>query len=184
MREQLGSGPTPVAIHPGTSDATPYKRYTVDGYATLARALLERDGIPSIVTAGPTAEDRSFADAVSTASEGAAQRAPATPTLVDLAALISQCRLYVGSDTGPTHLASLLGTPVVQIVGPTDPVENALHPATPSRTLRVPLPCSPCRRGCAAASCMRAVPPDAVIGAARELLGAARGTHPGASAWG
>jgi hypothetical protein len=35
---------------------------------------------------------------------------------------------------------------------------------------RPSLACSPCRRGCAAASCMRAIAPDAAIAAARELL--------------
>jgi hypothetical protein len=37
-RKALGPGPAPIAIHPGTSDATPYKRYTAAGYAAVARA--------------------------------------------------------------------------------------------------------------------------------------------------
>ena len=40
--------------------------------------------------------------------------------LGDLAALLAVCRLYVGGDTGPMHTASLVGTPVVQLLGPTD----------------------------------------------------------------
>jgi ADP-heptose:LPS heptosyltransferase len=53
---ELGDVVAPIAIHPGTSDDTPYKRYTVSGYAALARALLERDGLPSIRGAGSTSE--------------------------------------------------------------------------------------------------------------------------------
>ena len=68
------------------------------------------------------------------------------------------------------HVASLVGTPVVQLLGPTDPVENAPWGETPSRQVRVPIACSPCRRGCAAATCMRSISPDAVLAAARELL--------------
>jgi 3-deoxy-D-manno-octulosonic-acid transferase/heptosyltransferase-1 len=170
----LGDGPAPVAIHPGTSDATPHKRWTPEGYGRLARELFQRDGVPSIVTFGPARADRSFAEAVVAASEGAARLAPPTPSLADLAALFACVRLYVGSDTGPLHVASLVGTPVVQIIGPTDPVENAPWQGTPSRTVRVPVACSPCRRGCAAATCMRVVPAEAVIAAARELLADAR----------
>ncbi|MBW2392960.1 MAG: glycosyltransferase family 9 protein [Deltaproteobacteria bacterium] len=165
----LGPGPLPIAIHPGTSDATAHKRWTVQGYAEVARALAG-EGIPAVVTAGPARDDRDFADAVVAAAGGGARRAPETPTLLDLAALFQACRLYLGGDTGPLHVASLVGTPVVQLIGPTDPVENQPSPATPSRTVRVQIGCNPCRRGCAAASCMRAITPDSVIKAARELL--------------
>ncbi len=165
----LGPGPAPIAIHPGTSDTTAHKRWTAEGYGEVARALA-KDGVPAVVTAGPARDDRAFADAVVAASVGAARRAPDTPTLLDLAALFQACRLYLGGDTGPLHVASLVGTPAVQLIGPTDPIENQPSPATPSRTVRAQIGCNPCRRGCAAASCMRVITPDSVIAAARELL--------------
>jgi ADP-heptose:LPS heptosyltransferase len=167
----LGPGPAPIVIHPGTSDATPHKRYTVAGYAAVARALADRQGVASVVSCGPARDDRAFAAAIVQASDGAARIAPETASLADLAALFSCSRLYIGGDTGPMHVASLVGTPVVQLLGPTDPVENAPFPGTPSRTVRVQINCNPCRRGCAAVTCMRVIPPDAVIEAACELLG-------------
>jgi ADP-heptose:LPS heptosyltransferase len=166
----LTGGVAPVAIHPGTSDATPYKRYTAAGYAQVARALAEDAGVPCIVTRGPARVDEAIARGIVDASEGAARLAPETPTLADLAALFASCRLAVGGDTGPLHVASLVGTPVVQLLGPTDPIENAPWDRTPSRSLRAGLACSPCRRGCPAATCMRLLAPDAVVAAARELL--------------
>jgi ADP-heptose:LPS heptosyltransferase len=172
--EALGGGPAPVVIHPGTSDATPYKRWTAAGYGAVARALAG-DGVPSVVTSGPAASDREMSAAVLAAAGGAARPAPATPTLLDLAALFARSRLYLGADSGPMHVASAVGTPVVQLLGPTDPVENAPYPGTPSRTLRVAVGCNPCRRGCAAATCMRVIPAGAVIAAARELLAGSAG---------
>lgn len=165
-------GDGPVAIHPGTSPGTPHKRWTAEGYGQVAAALRRETGIGSVVTFGPDAAERRFAEAVVAASDGAARLAPPTTSLGELAALLARCRLYVGSDTGPMHVASLVGTPVVQILGPTDPVENAPFAGTPSRTVRVPVACSPCRRGCAAALCMRVVSPGAVTDAARALLAA------------
>ena len=175
-RKALGEGPAPVAIHPGTSDSTAHKRWTAEGYGALARALAA-DGVPSVVTAGPARDDRAFAEAVVAASDGAARMAPPTPSLLDLAALFQVCRLYVGGDTGPLHVASLVGTPVVQLIGPTHPVENEPFAGTASRTVRVDVACNPCRRGCAAASCMRAIHPDLVIDAARGLLAAQAGNR-------
>jgi len=166
----LGPGGAPVVIHPGTSDATPYKRYPAEGYGQVARALASQDGLRCIVSAGPARADRALAEAVVAASQGAARLAPATPTLADLALLFAASRLYIGSDSGPMHVASLVGTPVVQLLGPTDPIENEPWSETPSRQVRFPVPCSPCRRGCAAATCMRGIPPEAVLSAARELL--------------
>jgi ADP-heptose:LPS heptosyltransferase len=177
MQAALRGGPAPVVIHPGTSDATPYKRWTLEGYSRLARELLARDGVHSIVTVGPARDDRDFAEALVAASSGAARLAPPTPSLAHLAALFACARLYVGSDTGPMHVASLVGTPVVQILGPTDPVENSPFAGTPSRSVRVPVSCSPCRRGCASATCMRVVPAEMVISAARELLADLRRPH-------
>jgi ADP-heptose:LPS heptosyltransferase len=170
----LAAGPPPVVIHPGTSDATPYKRWTAAGYGSVARGLAA-DGVPCVVTSGPASSDREMAAAVLAEAGDAARPAPATPTLLDLAALFARARLYVGADSGPMHVASAVGTPVIQLLGPTDPVENAPYAGTPSRTLRVPVGCNPCRRGCAAATCMRLIPAAAVLDAARGLLAAGAG---------
>jgi ADP-heptose:LPS heptosyltransferase len=170
MAEALGAGPAPVAIHPGTSAGTPHKRWSADGYAAVARLLRDAVATPSIVLFGPDPRERALAEAIVAQADGAARLAPVTASLGELAALLALCGLYLGGDTGPMHVASLVGTPVVQILGPTDPVENRPYPGTPSRTVREPVACSPCRRGCATATCLRLVTPDAVFAAARDLL--------------
>jgi ADP-heptose:LPS heptosyltransferase len=37
-----------------------------------------------------------------------------------LAAILGECTLFIGNDSGITHLAAAMGTPVVAIFGPTD----------------------------------------------------------------
>jgi len=168
MREALGSGPAPVLIHPGSSLATVHKRWSASAYAAVARELAAEG--PVKVAFGAAAGERAFAESIVAAAGGVASLAPPTPALADLAALCERSRLFIGGDSGPLHIASLAGTPVVQILGPTDPVENAPYTGTPSRSVRAAVACSPCRRGCAAALCMRRVEPAAVVAAARELL--------------
>jgi ADP-heptose:LPS heptosyltransferase len=175
VEAELAGGPRPLALHPGTSDATPHKRWSAEGFARLARALHEERGIPSVVTWGPARDDRRAAEAVVAAARGAARLAPPTPELVDLAALLSVCRLYVGGDTGPMHAASLVGTPVVQLLGPTDPIENAPWPETPSRTVRA---------RSEADSAGMAIEPEAVLAAARKLLDATQDGEPRRAAGG
>jgi ADP-heptose:LPS heptosyltransferase len=168
----LGDVAAPIALQPGTSPGTSHKRWPSERYAELARRLRDATGAACIVLHGPTPGERALAESIAAASDGAARIAPVTASLGELAALLERTRLYVGSDTGPMHVASLVGTPVVQILGPTDPVENAPWSQTPSRSVRTPVACSPCRRGCAAATCMQRVGVDAVFAAASALLAA------------
>ena len=175
MRAALGPGPPPLAVHPGTSPDTPHKRWSPAAYAEVIRTLHGERGLQAVVSFGPDPAERAVAADVVRRSLGAARLAPETASLGELAALFAASRLYLGGDTGPMHVASLVGTPVLQILGPTDPVENAPWPGVASRSVRAGLPCSPCRRGCAAAACMGAVPPEAVVAAARELLDAMAG---------
>jgi ADP-heptose:LPS heptosyltransferase len=166
--EEWGSDRPLAVIHPGSSARASYKRYPAAAWGAVARAL-RADGIGCIVSSGGEAE-REIARAVVEASNGAALLAPETADVGELAALFAACRVFLGSDSGPLHVASLVGTPVVQLLGPTDAVENHPFAGTPSRSVRVPVACSPCRRGCRAASCMQLIPPAAVHAAARELL--------------
>lgn len=65
--------------------------------------------------------------------------AMATPTLADLADRLSRARLFIGVDTGPTHLAAQLGVPTLALFGPTDPaVWRPVGPAV--RVLAPPVP--------------------------------------------
>ena len=57
-------------------------------------------------------------------SRGAAMAAPPT-SLRLLAAILRRCSVFVGADTGPMHLAWVVGCPVVALFGPTDPRLNA-----------------------------------------------------------
>ena len=171
MADALAAGRHTVVMHPGTSAGTPFKRWPAERYSEVARTLARETGGPCVVTAGPHREERMLARAVVAGAGGAARLAPETEDIVELAALYAACALFIGSDSGPLHVASVVGTPVVQLIGPTHPVENEPNPATPWRRVRVDMPCSPCRRGCEAVDCMNAISSEQVIEAALDLLG-------------
>ena len=157
-----------VVLHPGTSARTSYKRWDLDRWSRLARELRCELGEASLVTFGPG--ERPAAERVVAAAGGAAELAPETPSVADLLALLQRARLFVGSDSGPLHLAALAGRPVVALVGPTDPTENAPFPGLPARLVRYDTGCNPCRDGCPARACMAAILPGDVTRAVRELL--------------
>jgi ADP-heptose:LPS heptosyltransferase len=164
-----------VVMHPGTSESTRYKRWAPGRYAEVARGLQQALGLESLVTWGPVAAERSAAEAVVAGAAGAAWLAPATHGIADLLALLRRCRLFIGSDSGPMHLASLAGLPVVALFGPTDPLENEPYPGLPRRVVRVDVGCNPCREGCPALACMAAIDAEGVVEAARSLVAAGSG---------
>lgn len=163
--------PAPIVLHPGASAVAGYKRWSIDGFAELAM-LLVADGEQVLVAHGPgeAADAASIVDR----SCGAAALAPATESFDALAALLASARAFVAADSGPLHVASLVGTPVVQLLGPTHPVENSPWRQTASISVRggAALGCSPCRRGCSAAACMREIGSAEVYAALRELVAA------------
>jgi heptosyltransferase I len=106
-------------LNPGA--AWPNKRWPADRLAAVAIDLRERHGLSSVVLWGPGEED--LAAAVAAAAQGAAVASPPT-TIADLAALARGAALLVSGDTGPTHIAAAVGTPIVGLYGPTRPARN------------------------------------------------------------
>jgi lipopolysaccharide heptosyltransferase I len=101
--------------------AWPNKRWPADRFGRLATWLREQHGLPSVALWGPG--EQPLAEAVVEHSQGAAVAAPPT-SLSDLVAIAAAAALMVSGDTGPTHVASALGTPVVSLFGPTSPDRN------------------------------------------------------------
>jgi len=100
----------------------PSKIWPPQRFAAVAQHLGRQWRLPAIVVwAGQ--QERALAEEIVAASEGNARLAPAT-TLPQLAALAKQARLFVGSDTGPLHLAVAVGTPCVGLYGPWPIEEN------------------------------------------------------------
>jgi lipopolysaccharide heptosyltransferase I len=77
--------------------------------------LAKRIGPEALVAWGPGEHDL--------AKSIGADVAPQT-SLRELAFLLKNAKVVVGGDTGPLHLAAALGTPVVGIYGPTNPLRN------------------------------------------------------------
>ena len=106
-----------VAIN--TSAGWDSKLWPAERFGLVARHIGERWNLPSaVVWAGD--RERASADQIVLHSGGHAIRLPAT-NLRELAAVLRQAKMYVGSDTGPMHLAAAVETPCVGLFGPTDP---------------------------------------------------------------
>lgn len=97
-----------IAIHPGSG--SPAKNWSLDRYQSVAEGLAQA-GYTTTWLAGPAEMDWIFP------AEATVWR---DPSLLALARFLSECRLYIGNDSGVTHLAAAVGCPVVALFGPSD----------------------------------------------------------------
>jgi len=97
------------------------KCWPAERYGTLHQEISSRKGLPGIVSFGPGEEK--LAEAAVTAA-GARPIFPLAMDLPQLMAVLRRAKFLAAADTGPLHLASALGTPVVGLFGPTDPARN------------------------------------------------------------
>lgn len=111
--------PQYVVINPGA--AWPNKRWPAERFGEIARRISESWQLRTLVVWGPDEHD--LAHAIAATSGGGAHVAPET-TVVQLFGLFRAARLVIAGDTGPLHIASSVGTPVVALFGPTDPARN------------------------------------------------------------
>jgi ADP-heptose:LPS heptosyltransferase len=107
----------PVLIHPGSGGRK--KIWPLERWWNLLWLLRSKPHQPVLMTLGPADEDLgSFAKE---AEEELGVWLLAGISLPRLAAFLAESRLYVGSDSGVSHLAASVGAPTLVIFGPTDP---------------------------------------------------------------
>ncbi|MDX6694979.1 MAG: heptosyltransferase [Blastocatellia bacterium] len=95
----------------------PTKLWSAERFGQLADELWTHHSLSSIITHGPG--EAELAATVLNASRSGRARV-ANVSLKGFYALARRARLYVGGDTGPTHLAVAAGTPVAGLFGPTE----------------------------------------------------------------
>jgi heptosyltransferase I len=154
-----------VVLYPGAAWQT--KRWGELNFARLNDALIRRFQVRTLLTWGPGEEP--LIQRVVRATTYTPAIAPAT-TLLQLAAIITLGRVFVGGDTGPLHLAAAVGTPTVALFGPSDPRRNG--PYGPEHViLQRKLPCSNCyQHTCNHWECLPGIEVDTVVDAVGSLL--------------
>ncbi|MCA3006480.1 MAG: glycosyltransferase family 9 protein [Planctomycetaceae bacterium] len=159
-RAPLRSNPSgPIAVHVGAGSRS--KRWPMDRWATLVAALREAGHAVAVFMGEVEMEqftdaERAFWREMLRTDHGGG----AMDDLPALAHALAPCRLFIGADTGPTHLAAELGLPTLALFGPTDPAMWA--PLGAPGAVAVLAPPSPME--------MEWLPPERVLDAADHWL--------------
>jgi ADP-heptose:LPS heptosyltransferase len=168
-----------VLLGPGSGAWSTARRWAPERFVEVAQALRDRHGLRPLVLSGVDEDERQLA-------RGIGERLSASviepaPSPQALGALIGGCRLLIANDSGPVHVATAVGTPVVAIFGPSN--DRAWGPYPPDdprhQVAREQLACAPCihrghdfgtPQGCPARTCLAILEASSVIDAAERAL--------------
>ncbi|MCG2714337.1 MAG: lipopolysaccharide heptosyltransferase II [Candidatus Omnitrophica bacterium] len=108
-----------LAINPGAS--CPSKLWPLERFAEVALKLARAHNLKILVLAGP--KDMLLADKIALRQElkGKVINLAGRSSISQLASILKRCVLFISNDSGPVHIASAVGTPVISIFGRSQP---------------------------------------------------------------
>lgn len=164
-------------IHPGSRGSA--ATYSATGYGAVAQALLrEYPDLSIVITAGP-GEERLARQVEQNAGASAAWGGRIAViedlSLDGLSELLRNARGFLGSSSGPAHLAALVHTPVVGLYPGLPPLWPARwRPLGEHVSTLVPHPdeefCETCAKKHQPENCVKRINPERVIEACRQML--------------
>jgi heptosyltransferase-1 len=162
----LKTGPRFAILNPG--GGWPTKLWPAENYGILADHLWNDLGLKSVIVCGPKETGLVERAIAASRSQAITQSRLGLKALVELA---KKATVYIGSDTGPTHLAMAAGTPLVGLFGPTEWWRNGSIAPDDICVERTDIDCREnChRRSCAKWICMD-IGVERVLEAVRERI--------------
>lgn len=119
-RQTLGDGTPILMISPCSSHRL--RNWASDRYAQVADHAIDKLGMRVVLTGGPSELELKTGQEIESAMHNSAQNLIGKDTITQSVALLQNATILLSPDTGPAHLASAIGTPVL-----------GLYAATPSR---------------------------------------------------
>lgn len=165
---RFGADAPILAVHMGAGTAA--KRWPVGRWRMLIARFLG-DGWRVVVVGGP--EDVELSSALATDSHSNILDWTGQLTVTQTAALLERAELFIGADSGPSHLAASACTPSVILFSGTNRVGQWRPWSRRSLVLRHRVPCGPChRKVCPLADhpCMAGLDADRVYRVAQRWL--------------
>ena len=116
------------------------KEWTAEGFAEIADYLSSRYGLSVLLTGGPGEEGK-----LKTVQDKSQSKPKLLTSLSisELGWILSRACVFVGNDSGPTHLAAALSIPVVVLFGSSDSALWSPWKAS-YRAVQNPFDCNPC----------------------------------------
>jgi len=157
-----------IGIHPGGGWLS--RRWKIDRYAALAARLKNELGADIVLVGGKEggASEKGLNEEIISQAGVKICDLTGKLTLKELCAFFKLCKVFVGNEAGPMHIATALETPAAAILGPTNAKRTGPFGAK-TAVIQHKFPCQPCRnRTCKNPMCMDDITISEVFEAVKE----------------
>jgi heptosyltransferase-2 len=141
VKEGISTGNLLIGMNPGAAyggaKCWPSHRFT-----ELGKQLADKYKAKILLFGAPG--DKQFLEGLAHKIGPNAVNMAGKTNLIQLAACLKQCNLFITNDSGPMHLAAALETPLLAFFGPTDWESTSPVGKGKIKVLRHPVDCSPC----------------------------------------
>ena len=167
--EWLSDGQIFVGLNVSASAAWPTKNWPVEHMVKLCDILGQKN--VRVILTGEN-KDRSLVRKLIAKARAKPASFVGKTSILQLAALIKRCRVYISPDSAPLHVAAGMQVPIIAFFGPTD-AKRHMPPADKSVILNKPMKCSPCYSGICKIkthACMNEILPEEVARKVMQLI--------------
>ena len=111
-----------VAINPSASK--PVRNWSLESYAALADYATEKHEAAVVLTGGPSAAEARLAASIEEVAGSRLLNLVGKTSLKELLAVIDRASVLVAPDTGPAHMGTTVGTPVIGLYAASNPLRS------------------------------------------------------------
>ncbi|NOT84004.1 MAG: putative lipopolysaccharide heptosyltransferase III [Methylococcaceae bacterium] len=104
-----------------------YKHWTLENWIAIGN-YLSKAGLTVVLSGGAGQDEQAYVAAIADKLPQPTLNLAGAVSLAELTAVIASASVFIGPDTGVTHLAAATGVPVIALYGPTNPVKWAPWP--------------------------------------------------------
>jgi heptosyltransferase I len=100
------------------------RNWAPERYAAVADHASKHHGMRVILTGGPAEDDRRMGEAIQRLARTRLSNQIGRDTLPQLLALLGRATALLAPDSGPAHMATMVGTPVIGLYAATNPARS------------------------------------------------------------
>lgn len=122
VRQHLPADRPLLVISPCSSNrARNWRNWSTEGYARVADYAVEKYGLQVVLTGGPSQLEKDYGEAISQQTMHSPLNLIGRTNLKQLLAIIQRAEAIITPDSGPAHMATTVGTPVIGLYVTSNP---------------------------------------------------------------
>jgi heptosyltransferase I len=120
----LGKGPALVISPCSTQRARNFRNWSAENYAAAANHARKKYGCRIVLTGGPTELEKDYAARIAGLCGSDTVNLVGRTSLKELLAVLAAADALISPDSGPAHMATAVGTPVIGLYATSNPARS------------------------------------------------------------